>query len=425
MALFTPEQLAQIESVILKKDGKTKRVAGEDLPSSAFAYVGDASDPSTWKLPLHFSSEEKSKRHVRNALARFNQTKGIPEDEKEKVHAKIVAAAKKYGIDAADEEKKAHAFADLVKTRLLESYGDDEVKKSMWGISVLADSLSTLSYLYYSCLQEALWEEDDRDDVLAVELAAAIEHLIVILKDMVDEETSELIPALKAAQDELKLLKGENMDPEVIDIAKELADLAKAGHTMKAHFHKMAAHHEKMAARHEKMAARHENIAEAHKEMEEAHKAHKTVAAEHNGMAAEHTACHKMHKAMAEHCKAMGEHHADGLSEGDKAAKAAADKAAQEAIEKAAADKLVADKAAADAAAKAAGAPADPNATLVSALTDLKKSFETGLTDMRKDLTDALAATRPGGAPAVPGIELINRGKPNGLAKAATDDTGI
>jgi len=69
-----------IERVLIKtgliKEKKTKRVGGKDLPSSAFAYVGDPNDPSTWKLPIHDAA------HCRNALARFNQTQGIPAGEK-------------------------------------------------------------------------------------------------------------------------------------------------------------------------------------------------------------------------------------------------------------------------------------------------------------------------------------------------------
>ncbi len=90
-----------------KEDKKTKRVAGEDLPASAFAYVGDAEKTETWKLPIKFSSDEKTKAHIRNAIARFSQTKGIPDSEKPKVLAKIKAAAKKYGIHVSDDEHKS------------------------------------------------------------------------------------------------------------------------------------------------------------------------------------------------------------------------------------------------------------------------------------------------------------------------------
>lgn len=436
MALFTPEQLAQIEHVMLKKDGKTKRVAGEDLPSSAFAYVGDKEDPSTWKLPLHFSSEEKSKRHVRNALARFDQTKDIPDDKKESVHAKIAAAAKKCGIDVEGEKAKAEEFHDLVKAALKKSYGDDEVKKSMWDIGVLANLVQDLSYLYWSRIYEAMWEEDDRDDVLAVEIAAAVEHLVVILKDMLEEDSSELIPALKAAQ-ELKLQKGENaMVDEILDFAAELADLAKSGHTNKANFKKMAAKHEFLAARHEKMAARHEKIAASHAEMEPAHKAHKAIASEHTGIQSEHVKCMDAHKAMAEQCKAMADN-CDQESDSEKAAKAAAavtakaaaDAAAAaatpEALAKAAADKVVADKAIADAA--AAAPVVDP--TLAGVLADLKKSIDASnevSAKLQKSVEGMLAAPIVPGTPAAKnaGLELVGRSTPP-LAKTATADVGI
>ena len=44
-----------------KGSGKTKRVAGEDLPASAFLIVGDSQDTSTWKLPVKFSDDAKTK----------------------------------------------------------------------------------------------------------------------------------------------------------------------------------------------------------------------------------------------------------------------------------------------------------------------------------------------------------------------------
>ena len=89
--------------------GETKKVAGVDLPSHCFAYVGDENDTSTWKLPILFpGDDEKTKSHIRNALARWGQTKGIPAGEKDKVYKKIVAAAKKHGIKVS-EENSAHA----------------------------------------------------------------------------------------------------------------------------------------------------------------------------------------------------------------------------------------------------------------------------------------------------------------------------
>jgi hypothetical protein len=103
------------------RDKKTKKVDGADLTADCFAFVGDEGDTSTWKLPIKFpGDEEKTKTHIRNALARFGQTKGIPADEKDKVWKKIVAAAKKYGIKVSEENSQRAKDAGV---RQVESCG--------------------------------------------------------------------------------------------------------------------------------------------------------------------------------------------------------------------------------------------------------------------------------------------------------------
>lgn len=199
----------------LKSEGKTKRVAGEDLSSSAFAFVGDKDDTSTWKLPIHFANEEKSKRHVRNALARFGQTQGIPEDEKPRVLARIKAAAKRYGIESSDDEgKKAQAELEFYKTKVFYPLSkSNKAIKSLQNIQDLTGILQTLRWVLMDAQWEADWEfdgaGDPRDEALAVEIRAAMEHIIEILKDTVDEETDELLPSIKA-------LRPEPMDSEPV-----------------------------------------------------------------------------------------------------------------------------------------------------------------------------------------------------------------
>jgi HK97 family phage prohead protease len=108
---------ANTEAIVTDvKASKTKRVDDEDLHSSAFAYVGDPAKPETWKLPIHFSTPELSAAHIRDALARFDQTEGIPEDEKPKVLAKIRAAADSHGIKAAPcvAETKMKTFKETL-----------------------------------------------------------------------------------------------------------------------------------------------------------------------------------------------------------------------------------------------------------------------------------------------------------------------
>ncbi|MHA1866469.1 MAG: DUF6582 domain-containing protein [Candidatus Heimdallarchaeaceae archaeon] len=53
--------------------------------------------PSASKLPIFDAA------HVRNALARFNQVKGVSEEEKKKAISKIKSAAKKFGIKISGE----------------------------------------------------------------------------------------------------------------------------------------------------------------------------------------------------------------------------------------------------------------------------------------------------------------------------------
>ncbi|MGH9445487.1 MAG: phage protease, partial [Terriglobia bacterium] len=74
-------------------------VSGEKVHRSDFAYAPAGSEPSEWKLPIHDAS------HVRNALARFNQTE-LPEGAKAAVHAKIMRAARKFGIDTKEGNRQ-------------------------------------------------------------------------------------------------------------------------------------------------------------------------------------------------------------------------------------------------------------------------------------------------------------------------------
>jgi len=79
----------------------TRKVDGQDLPASAFAYVGDASNWRTFLLPIHFAgSGEKTVNHIKNALVRFAEVKGIPAAQASEVWQRIVGAARAHGIDA-------------------------------------------------------------------------------------------------------------------------------------------------------------------------------------------------------------------------------------------------------------------------------------------------------------------------------------
>ncbi len=103
-----------VEDAVPDQDYAT--VSGLKVKREDFAYAPPGSSPSEWKLPIHDAS------HVRNALARYNQT-DVPASEKEGVWRKIVAAAKKFGIEVSAEKSSdvgaRHGLPVLLMSRSL------------------------------------------------------------------------------------------------------------------------------------------------------------------------------------------------------------------------------------------------------------------------------------------------------------------
>lgn len=102
------------------RDGKTKTVSGKALHAGDFAFVGDPNDPSTWKLPVHDEG------HAKNALARFNQTQGIPADKKDAVWKRIVAACKKFGVKVSEEDSLRCGQPHSVAQAIMDEVAIDE-----------------------------------------------------------------------------------------------------------------------------------------------------------------------------------------------------------------------------------------------------------------------------------------------------------
>ena len=63
----------------------------DELDTGAFAF------PKERKEPLENAS------HVRNAIARFNQVKGVSDDERDAAWKRIRAAAAKFDVDVAEK----------------------------------------------------------------------------------------------------------------------------------------------------------------------------------------------------------------------------------------------------------------------------------------------------------------------------------
>jgi len=325
----------KIERIVLNifgKDKKTKRVAGEDLTADCFAYVGDKDDPSTWKLPIKFSTDAKTVSHIRNALARFNQTQGIPSSERAKVKAKLIAAAKKRGIEVSEKSAKCVRFAlvkmialDLQALGTAEVYKtvdgalqaaeaivaiveevlakvDGQVKlfKGLYTVSQLAEILQGLQWIVASSEYEREYEGDDSE--VPDDLRDALEGLVPIFIAMASEEAKELLNQNK------KTANGGNGGT----MSKLTADLLKAAQELwkkaASHFGKMSKAHSGLAKAHTKSADHHEAIAD-HLDGDGA--MGKGIAKGHAGLSKTHVTKADHHDSLSKHCAAAAEDSAD------------------------------------------------------------------------------------------------------------------
>lgn len=72
----------------------------DKLSKRQFAYVDKSGEGH---LPIHDES------HIRNAMARWNQTEFESKAAKDAARKKILAAAKRHGIDVSEDDKVAQA----------------------------------------------------------------------------------------------------------------------------------------------------------------------------------------------------------------------------------------------------------------------------------------------------------------------------
>lgn len=78
------------------------------MPKAVFAYVDDRGEGH---LPLNDET------HIRNAIARWNQTGFETKTDKERARRKIVSAARKHGIEIAKTDRVAKPSGSLAPAR--------------------------------------------------------------------------------------------------------------------------------------------------------------------------------------------------------------------------------------------------------------------------------------------------------------------
>jgi hypothetical protein len=91
---------------------QTKRVANEDLPKANFAYQG--SDAlADWKLPIKFSTHEKTVTHIENAISQWPKTDMPNATEKAKARSRIKAAARENGVTLSSGDLAKLAYREV------------------------------------------------------------------------------------------------------------------------------------------------------------------------------------------------------------------------------------------------------------------------------------------------------------------------
>ena len=89
---------AQGKKAPRKKSTTLSTAKKNDLPDSSFAFPKERKEPLT------------DARHVRNAIARFDQVEGVSDAERDRAWKRITKAAKKYDI-----EVEADSWRELFK----------------------------------------------------------------------------------------------------------------------------------------------------------------------------------------------------------------------------------------------------------------------------------------------------------------------
>jgi hypothetical protein len=95
------------------RQAQSTRAHGEDVPRSGEGMSTAQKDKLAGK-DFAFPDERKEPltdaRHVRNAIARFNQVEGVSDAERDKAWKRILAAAKRFDVEVAESD-----WRDLAK----------------------------------------------------------------------------------------------------------------------------------------------------------------------------------------------------------------------------------------------------------------------------------------------------------------------
>ncbi len=238
----TSEAVMSMKTFMLdyaEKAKKTKKVDGEELTKSSFAYR-PTNDTDDWKLPIKFSTAEKSKTHIQNALARWSSTDMPVAEEKKKAAERIRDAAKAHGIDVGENDlatKSARAAkakrTPLAKcSKALESMGECMDKSCKCeGIDKCVAKMRSAHADATDAVSQMADDSDDEDSTADKTVGKAASTATTTQQgaspetgdDMTESEKAQLEAAEKNSAKALELAEKTNAGME--QVAKALAGL--------------------------------------------------------------------------------------------------------------------------------------------------------------------------------------------------------
>lgn len=176
---------------------------------------GQFAVPGKEKLPINDAA------HVRNAVARFDQTKGLTPDERARAKSRIRAAATKFGVKVSEEFSQAGTVSPKTATQALQeevtTMPDTPVNSELQGLQAEVAALSQK-------FSEALTKLDNlntRNQELENELASTKTQLTATAE-------SAQVLSQEAAQAKLNnranLVKGKGIPPALVDAAVEMVN---------------------------------------------------------------------------------------------------------------------------------------------------------------------------------------------------------
>ena len=106
--MATSRQKAAARRNIAKaREAQSERAHGEDVPRQGEGMSTAEKDrlkDQEFAFPAERKEPLSDARHVRNAIARFDQVEGVSDEERDQAWKRILAAAKRYDVEVSESD---------------------------------------------------------------------------------------------------------------------------------------------------------------------------------------------------------------------------------------------------------------------------------------------------------------------------------